>query len=598
MATEPRPDEAKAPVPRYGKTGLKTSRSKQKRLETLSPFELKNYLIGLARGRQHELSASALLNAGRGNPNWVATEARDGFFLFGQFAMSECRRAADEKIMAGMPARSGIATRFRQFLEAAPRNRGRDFLKGVLDYGVNTRGFDADAWIHELTDSLVGDNYPTPPRMLVHCEQVVHDYLMRELCASQPPEGRYDLFATEGGTAAMCYVFDSLMQNGLLHRGDKVAIFLPTFTPYIEIAHLERFSFEIVPVNASRSLDHPALDWHFNPEEIAKLEDPSIRLAVLVNPSNPPSVALSGRERNQIIDIVRNKNPDLMVVTDDVYGTFVDGFRSLMADIPQNTICVYSFSKNFGCTGWRLGVIALHQENRFDLRIRALDADSKARLARRYGSLTLEPEKLKFIDRMVADSRDVALNHTAGLSLPQQVQMALFALSLLLDTGESYRKLAMRIVRRRRDELWQGMALPEPRDERNRAWYYVELDFMLWARAAYGEDFCRFMRDHYEPVDFLFRLAERSGVVLLDGGGFGGPPWSIRISLANLTADDYADIGRHMHEAAAEYVEAWRSGRAHVVSGPDARSGLVEDAPDGSGGDRPGGNEPGGKTLH
>ena len=27
------------------------------------------------------------------------------------------------------------------------------------------------------------------------------------------------------------------------------------------------------------------------------------------------------------------------------------------------------------------------------------------------------------IDRIVADSRDVALNHTAGLSLPQQVMM-------------------------------------------------------------------------------------------------------------------------------------------------------------------------------
>ena len=26
---------------------------------------------------------------------------------------------------------------------------------------------------------------------------------------------------------------------------------------------------------------------------------------------------------------------------------FVPGFRSLMADLPQNTICVYSFSKYF-----------------------------------------------------------------------------------------------------------------------------------------------------------------------------------------------------------------------------------------------------------
>ena len=40
---------------------------------------------------------------------------------------------------------------------------------------------------------------------------------------------------------------------------------------------------------------------------------------------------------------------------------------------------------------------------------------------------------------MVADSRQVALNHTAGLSLPQQVQMTLFAVFALIDTDQSYK---------------------------------------------------------------------------------------------------------------------------------------------------------------
>ena len=46
---------------------------------------------------------------------------------------------------------------------------------------------------------------------------------------------------------------------------------------------------------------------------------------------------------------------------------------------------------------------------------------------------------MKFVDRMVADSRRVALNHTAGLSLPQQVQMALFALFCLVDANNPTR---------------------------------------------------------------------------------------------------------------------------------------------------------------
>ena len=60
----------------------------------------------------------------------------------------------------------------------------------------------------------------------------------------------------------------------------------------------------------------------------------------------------------------------------------------------------------------------------------------KKLLDKRYGGLTLEPRKFAFIDRIVADSRDVALNHTAGLSLPQQVMMSLFSLSELMDDEE------------------------------------------------------------------------------------------------------------------------------------------------------------------
>jgi len=84
---------------------------------------------------------------------------------------------------------------------------------------------------------------------------------------------------------------------------------------------------------------------------------------------------------------------------------FVPGFRSAMAELPQNTIGVYSYSKHFGCTGWRLGVVAVHQNNIFD----QIDGEAARQNARRveprYSPITLEPEKVKFIDRMVADSR-------------------------------------------------------------------------------------------------------------------------------------------------------------------------------------------------
>ena len=73
---------------------------------------------------------------------------------------------------------------------------------------------------------------------------------------------------------------------------------------------------------------------------------------------------------------------DLIILTDDVYGTFTPGFRSLAADLPQNTILVYSYSKHFGCTGWRLGVVALHENNVLDRMLDALPEKDRRELIR------------------------------------------------------------------------------------------------------------------------------------------------------------------------------------------------------------------------
>ena len=142
------------------------------------------------------------------------------------------------------------------------------------------------------------------------------------------------------------------------------------------------------------------------------------------------------------------KRPDLIILTDDVYGTFADDFVSLFALCPYNTILVYSFSKYFGATGWRMGVVATHENNILDAKIAKLPENLRKELDSRYHSITTEPRKLKFIDRLVADSRTVALNHTAGLSTPVQAQMSLFSLFSLMDEAGSYKAEMKRIVLR------------------------------------------------------------------------------------------------------------------------------------------------------
>lgn len=302
-------------------------------------------------------------------------------------------------------------------------------------------------------------------------------------------------------------------------------------------------------------------EWRYPEEEVAKLADPSVKLVCVVNPSNPPSLALSQRVADQIKDIVSRQNPNLLLVTDDVYGTFVEGFRSLAADLPRNTLLVYSYSKHYGCTGHRLGVIGLNDDNVVDEMIANLPQAEKDRLSRRYGTLTLEPEKIRFIDRLVADSRQVALNHTAGLSLPQQVMMSLFSLFDMLEEGQAYKAKIRAIVRQRLDLLLEGAQM-KIADDPKRAGYYIELDLLAEAERVHGKDFAAFLEKTYEPVDPLFRLAEQTSVVLLNGGGFDGPEWSVRVSLANLDDLDYLKIGHHLRAIFNDYADEWRASKA------------------------------------
>jgi aspartate 4-decarboxylase len=533
------------------------TRAEMKKLAQLSPFELKGEFIALAQDSGQKNDA-LMLNAGRGNPNWVATGPREAFFALGQFALSESRRVWTADNLGGMPALEGSAERFAAWTRANPGLPGVELLSQCVFFAIERLGFHADAWVHELADSVIGDNYPVPDRMLTHCEKVVQAYLDKEMFGNAPPSGTFDLFATEGGTAAMCYIFDSLKQNRLVRPGDKIALMVPIFNPYIEIPQLDTYGMEVVKIEADMFAEEGVREWRYSTEQVAKLEDPQIKILCLVNPSNPPSMALSERVSTQIQQIVAKKNPNLIIVTDDVYGTFVNGFRSIAAVLPRNTLLVYSYSKHYGCTGWRLGVIGLHEGNVIDEMIAKLPKGDRAALAKRYESLSTEPGAMKFVDRLVADSRQVGLNHTAGLSLPQQVQMTLFSLFDMLDEGAAYKRLVQSIVKRRLDLLLEGCGMKVSQDPQ-RAGYYVELDLMAEAERTRGPEFAAYLRENYEPIDPLFRLAEQTSVVLLNGGGFDGPQWSVRVSLANLDDLDYLKIGHHIKRMFDDYAAEWQA---------------------------------------
>jgi len=506
-----------------------------KQYASLSPFELKDQLIASASSDAQRL----MLNAGRGNPNFLATLPRWAFLSLGDFSLREAERTYSylDSGIGGLPESAGIVQRFDAYANHHSESDGVRFLRSALSYIKDQLGLDRQAFLHEMVAAFLGCNYPTPPRMLTHTEEIVKAYLAQEMFGPLPSAGAFSLFATEGGTAAMTYIFQTLRANLLVKPGDKIAIATPIFSPYLEIPVLAEYGLQIVDVRMDR-ID----DWQLPQAEIDKLLDPAVKIFCLVNPSNPPSSKLSDKVLDQLAALVKER-PDLFIVTDDVYGTFADDFVSLFAKCPRNTLLVYSFSKFFGATGWRLGTMALHADNVFDAALAALPEADKKLLDARYASLTMKPRDLPFIDRLVADSRAVALNHTAGLSVPQQLQMALFALNGLMDREHRYKDAAKQLIRKRYQTLYRNMGVTAPHQLAD-VNYYSLIDLQEIGGTLYGPAFKAWFVKSDLGISFLFRLADETGVVLLPGNGFEVVDTSARVSLANLTEVEYAAIGK------------------------------------------------------
>ncbi|HZK85342.1 MAG TPA: aminotransferase class I/II-fold pyridoxal phosphate-dependent enzyme [Desulfosporosinus sp.] len=185
----------------------------------------------------------------------------------------------------------------------------------------------------------------------------------------------------------------------MIKEGDRIAINTPIFTPYLQIPKLTNY--EMVEVELAAHEDN---NWEIPLGALDVLEDESIKAFFLVNPSNPASRALDSRLLKRIKEICE-KRRDLIIITDDVYGTFVEGFQTVYAVAPYNTLLVYSYSKLYGTTGWRVGCIAMNKENVFDDLIARLPEEKLKALDEDYSIVTMEPRSFPFIERLTADSR-------------------------------------------------------------------------------------------------------------------------------------------------------------------------------------------------
>jgi aspartate aminotransferase len=152
---------------------------------------------------------------------------------------------------------------------------------------------------------------------------------------------------TQGGIQALYLVL-----LALLEPGDEVLLPDPAWPNFRMIAHLL----------GARVLPYPLVsEGDFLPrlEDLERLVTPRTR-AILVNtPSNPLGTVVPRELVNSLLEFARRR--DLWYISDEVYDEIVfdDAFVSAgaVANASDRLVSVYSFSKVYAMTGWRVGYL-------------------------------------------------------------------------------------------------------------------------------------------------------------------------------------------------------------------------------------------------
>lgn len=202
--------------------------------------------------------------------------------------------------------------------------------------------------ISAIRDGLVG-GYSASSGLLELREEIVKKLKKYNNIDANPSEIIVTVGAVEGLTAAVLAVIDP---------GDEVIFPSPTYSTHIQEVVLASGKPVIVPL-----IEEEGFIWDI--EAVRDAITPKTKAIMYCSPNNPTGTVFSEKQLRQLADIAL-KN-DLMVITDEAYEYFIydDNEHFCMGSIPEmkkNVISVFTFTKNYAMTGWRIGYLHAHED--------------------------------------------------------------------------------------------------------------------------------------------------------------------------------------------------------------------------------------------
>jgi len=138
----------------------------------------------------------------------------------------------------------------------------------------------------------------------------------------------------------------------LIDPGDEVLMFSPYWTPVLDLISYHRAEAVLVPTEEARRDGISAA--------LAARATPRTKILYWNSPNNPTGDVFSRAEVEEVAAFARERN--LAVVSDEAYEDLIyEGEPSVApASLPgmyERTITVFTLSKSYSMTGWRLGYV-------------------------------------------------------------------------------------------------------------------------------------------------------------------------------------------------------------------------------------------------
>ena len=518
-----------------------------------SPFLLRNVLLDhLAESGRDDLQ---VLDASRGAANWQQRRVLNAWHMLGLYAVHAGATPPDDGEVA--LALDPDQPHYQQFEEFARGFEADNAMRDGCHLLMRAWQWLADEvpgqWsldeiAYRFTEALAGRAYPTPAT-LDFVPPIVRRYLAPLLFeGDRELADQFQVIASEGATAGLAQVALTLGRNGIISPGDRAAMIWPTYEPLRDLVECQ-LGCEVVLVRRD-----PSANWAVPEDELGKLRDPSLKLAVTVSPGNPDPIVTSP-ETLDAFEMAVASNPDLLILSDYVYAQFLDhAVETEIGRLPQNTIGVYSVSKDFGLAGMRLGVVLAHPEGAAQRLLEWTPAERRGAIDGRYRRRSLDPAAMSLIERMIADSRGVSFTHMSGISTSMQALLGICALYEMMDPeSERYFDWIRSELTERVKALHDGLELPAP------AWvdgpssrYSTSIDLRAVAAARGGAELDSALQRH-EIWELLVYLARDWKVILTPGESFGTGEWSVRACFPSIDSEKARELGRRVADAVEHF---------------------------------------------